>query len=193
MITDEELPQRIRETALRLIRERGFAGTSLSEIAAAAGVDTGLVLQYFPTRADVLWYGYDETYEVLVATLREHRRTGQVGDAIRAALRSVLDFGPAQNDDIAAHLEVVDRDPALFDESEDRIAAHKQAIIAFIADEIGQRPDDLTPRLVGETVVTAALVATRHWSSAGDAKVPLSEQVDAAVAPLLEGYRELLS
>lgn len=190
--TYDVIPEMIRDVALRLFAERGFANTSLVQIAEAAEVDHELLRRYFSTKAEMIWYGYDETYDILVATLREHRGIGRVGDAIRAALGGVLGYRAAENDDVAAHIEIVDRDPVLFTESEDRIAGHKQAIIAFVADEIGQGRDDLTPQLVGETVCVAAAITTRHWSSVGDARVSLCDAVDAAVAPILEGFAGVL-
>lgn len=45
-----ETERGIREAGRRLFAERGFAGTSTREIAAAAGVATGTVFNYYPTK-----------------------------------------------------------------------------------------------------------------------------------------------
>ena len=42
---------RVRNAALRLFAERGLAGTPLREVAAAAGVTTGVVQHHFATKA----------------------------------------------------------------------------------------------------------------------------------------------
>lgn len=49
---DRALRSRLRlmEAATGCFAERGYDGTSMQDIAAAAGVSVGLVCRYFPTR-----------------------------------------------------------------------------------------------------------------------------------------------
>ena len=44
----------IMEAALKLITERGFHGTSTAEISKEAGVATGTLFNYFPTKEDLI-------------------------------------------------------------------------------------------------------------------------------------------
>lgn len=44
----------IMEAALKLFTERGFHGTSTSEISKEAGVATGTLFNYFPTKVDLI-------------------------------------------------------------------------------------------------------------------------------------------
>lgn len=60
----------IREAAARLFAERGYADTTTREIAEAAGIATGTLFNYAPTKRDVVrlvWKGRAE--EVLAAGL----------------------------------------------------------------------------------------------------------------------------
>ncbi|MDD3246000.1 MAG: TetR/AcrR family transcriptional regulator [Methanosarcina sp.] len=46
----------IIETALKLFTERGFHGTSTAQISKEAGVATGTLFNYFPTKEDLVNY-----------------------------------------------------------------------------------------------------------------------------------------
>jgi AcrR family transcriptional regulator len=52
--------QRLYDTALQLIRERGFEQTTLREVASRAGVSVGLLYRYFPSKHAVVLALYDE-------------------------------------------------------------------------------------------------------------------------------------
>ena len=59
--------QQILMTALEIISERGYSETRIADIAKRAGISSGLVMYYFPTKVDLLvgvvryaedgWYG----------------------------------------------------------------------------------------------------------------------------------------
>ena len=51
---------RLYETAIRLISERGYAATTLREIAREADVSVGLLYRYFPSKQAVVIALYDE-------------------------------------------------------------------------------------------------------------------------------------
>ena len=52
--------QRLYETAIRLIGERGFEQTTLRDVAAAADVSVGLLYRYFPSKQAVVLALYDQ-------------------------------------------------------------------------------------------------------------------------------------
>jgi AcrR family transcriptional regulator len=52
--------QRLYETAIRLIGERGFEHTTLRDVADSADVSVGLLYRYFPSKHAVLLALYDE-------------------------------------------------------------------------------------------------------------------------------------
>ena len=62
----EERRRRILEATVEVIRERGFAGTRVTDIAAAAGTSSGLVLYHFGSLAaaltEALTYAEDRYY-----------------------------------------------------------------------------------------------------------------------------------
>jgi AcrR family transcriptional regulator len=69
----EERRRRILEATVEVIRERGFAGTRVADIAAAAGTSSGLVLYHFGSLAgaltEALTYAEDSYYAEVEAGL----------------------------------------------------------------------------------------------------------------------------
>jgi len=52
--------ERLYQTAIRMISERGYEATTLREIAREAGVSVGLLYRYFPSKQAVIIALYDE-------------------------------------------------------------------------------------------------------------------------------------
>lgn len=80
---------RLIAQALRLFGERGYASTSVSAIAAAAGVSQGLLYHYFPSKTDLVAAIFEES-------LRDVRESWERADAepepryrVAALLRAV--------------------------------------------------------------------------------------------------------
>jgi len=61
----------IHEAGLRLFAERGFAGTTVDDIAAAAGVSRATVFSYFPTKEEIVFGDAAMAVDRLAARLRE--------------------------------------------------------------------------------------------------------------------------
>lgn len=67
----EERRKDILDAALRLFAERGFNETSVSDIAAEAGMATGTVYLYFPSKEDVLQGLHERFREQNIARIAE--------------------------------------------------------------------------------------------------------------------------
>ena len=67
-LTEEEIDRRRHEifhSSVALILKQGFAGTSMQEIADAAGVGKSTLYDYFPTKDHVLLFVFDEELDIL--------------------------------------------------------------------------------------------------------------------------------
>lgn len=87
-----ETRQRLYETALRLVAERGYAATTLRDIAAAASVSVGLLYRYFPTKHAVLLALYDDLsadFARAAATLPDGRWRDRAIAALRTSLATL--------------------------------------------------------------------------------------------------------
>ncbi|MFN0106086.1 MAG: TetR/AcrR family transcriptional regulator [Bryobacteraceae bacterium] len=81
-----ETKEKILETALDLFRERGFAETSMREIATRAGVATGLAYYYFASKDAIVHAFYDRAYQDLTPLLDE----AQTGKKLEARLEALI-------------------------------------------------------------------------------------------------------
>jgi AcrR family transcriptional regulator len=61
----------IRDAGMRLFAERGFAGTTVDEIAEAADVSRATVFAYFPTKEEIVFGDAAAAVEALDTVLRE--------------------------------------------------------------------------------------------------------------------------
>lgn len=87
-----ETRTRLYATALRLVAERGYAATTLRDIAAEAGVSVGLLYRYFPTKHAVLLALYDDLsgeFARAASTLPEGRWRDRAIAALRASLQTL--------------------------------------------------------------------------------------------------------
>ena len=69
-LTEEEIDRRRHEifhSSVALILKQGFAGTSMQEIADAAGVGKSTLYDYFPTKDHVLLFVFEEELDVFQA------------------------------------------------------------------------------------------------------------------------------
>lgn len=67
----DETRNRILDAALRLFRERGFAETTMRDVAAAAGVATGAAYYYFRSKEELVLAFYVRTDQEAAATFEE--------------------------------------------------------------------------------------------------------------------------
>ena len=73
--------------AVELFLTRGFEETTLSEITAAAGVSKTSFFRYFPSKASIIWWRFDEYTAGFARLLEESReRPDATMDLVRAAV-----------------------------------------------------------------------------------------------------------
>jgi AcrR family transcriptional regulator len=173
----ERKKQRTRETILRvaseLFAERGFAGTTIRDIADAAEVSPRTVSAYFPVKEQLVFHDHEAVFGQLQDRLT-HRRAGETAiAALRSWIGEVLSAmqRDIDLDAMRCRRELIESDPALrtyergLQERFERIIAHA------VADDLGLPPDDLIPHMVGAATM-AALDALGREVKAADAVSP---------------------
>jgi AcrR family transcriptional regulator len=93
----DERRRRILAAAISVLRERGFSGTRVADIASTAGTSPALVLYHFSSLADVLVAALQSVEDEYYADLENDRSPDPCDQLVRMALLS-SDGGPAFGD-----------------------------------------------------------------------------------------------
>jgi len=75
----QEKRELIRETALKLFATKGYAATSINDIAQSAGISKGLMYNYFASKEDVMQTIWDDLSEMFYAAI-DSNHDGEVSD-----------------------------------------------------------------------------------------------------------------
>jgi AcrR family transcriptional regulator len=150
----------IVESAFELFAERGFDGTTIADIAEAAEIAPRTFFAYFPSKDDVVFHDFEETYATVASWLRDREPGANAIDALRAGIAS-----RAGEVDDAAHMREKLLRKRLVRENES-LAAHSgflrakfaELLAEAVARDLGDAPGDLRPRLVA-AAATAAMEA----------------------------------
>ena len=159
--------------ALRLFGERGFEGTTVEAISAAADVAPRTFFRYFPAKVDVLFADHDD----LVALLRQTLSDRPPGEPIaRAVRRATLAGVERLLDDPSIYLTrsgLADSIPAASSRSRQLDADYENVIAAAIAAERGVDPmTDLHARVEARALWSASRAARQVWLATEGAADP---------------------
>jgi AcrR family transcriptional regulator len=174
----------IQQHAVRLFRERGYAATTVEQIAEAAEVSPSTFFRYFPTKEDVvLW---DDSDARIVAAFRAQAPELSPLQALRGALRAVFGdvAGPGSEHDreILALMRSV---PELRARMLDEFARTIQVIAQALAERVGRPADDLAVRTFAGAVIGVSMAAL--LAAADDPSADYIALMDAGLALLEAG------
>jgi AcrR family transcriptional regulator len=153
----ERKKQRTREqivdAAFKLFAERGFAATTVADIAAAADIAPRTFFAYFPSKEEVVFYDFDGLFESLKAAIEGRPADVSAIDALREWVAQAL---PAEHDESP---EAELRKRMCIDEP--ALAAHQQHLLSKLEDilregvarDLGEPADGLRPRMVSAAAV----------------------------------------
>lgn len=146
----------IREHALRLFEEQGYASTTVDQIAEAAEVSPSTFFRYFPTKEDVVIT--DDYDPLLVEAVRNQPPEVPPVEAVMNGMRAVFD--KLGDEDWA----IERRRQQLFNTvPELRQRAMQQTVIALdmladvIAERRGEPPGDLVARVIAGAMIGVVL------------------------------------
>ncbi|GAA2068874.1 TetR family transcriptional regulator [Microbacterium hatanonis] len=168
----------LAEAASELFLEKGFAETSVADITTRAGVSRSSFFNYFATKSDVLWAGFDERVGRLQGVL-DRDDDADVDAAVRRALRDLLDgFDP---DTLALALAQSDT-MGLTDEIERESAVRRARIARAVAERlVAGGVDPLRAEVLGAAHGGAVLAALSRWAGAGAGRTPLGAILSRAL------------
>jgi AcrR family transcriptional regulator len=174
----------IRQHAMRLFREQGFAETTVDQIAEAADVSPSTFFRYFPTKeAVILQDDYDP--RLIGAYRAQPPELGPV-PAMRAAFRQV--FSEMSPEEIAEERErtrLILSVPELHTQMMDEYTRGIRMIAGLIAERTGRHPDELEVRVFAGALVGVGLAAMMAWTE--DPSADYFTVMDGALAQLEAG------
>src|SRR6266516_6555137 len=154
----------IQAEALRLFTGKGFAATTIEEIAAAADIAPRTFFRYFPAKEElVFWADYQPTLADFV--------TGRPGDepAIQALHHGIADglagFYDHDRERLLERIKLAFRTPALHSRLRQQQADWAAAMTALLAARLVAPPDDLEVRAIAAAIAAALFVAIEEWQA----------------------------
>jgi AcrR family transcriptional regulator len=183
----------IREHALRLFREQGYAATTIEQIAAAAEVSPATFFRYFPTKEDVV---LQDDFDIVTLDALE-QQPPDLGPI--AAFRGAAAAARAQMsaDDIARFAETTYLTlsvPEIRARAVDELVRTTDVITAAIAARLGRSADDFASRNLAGAIIGVIMAATMPLYAGADAAADdgadvdeMFDRIDAGLAHLEAG------
>jgi AcrR family transcriptional regulator len=178
----------IQSEALRLFAEKGYASTTIEEIADAAAISPRTFFRYFPTKEDVVMW---DQYDPVAFELFESRPADEpLAVSLRAVMRETL--GGLYRHDPELLLARLRLGAAVPELRARFFAAQREGVELFASLVADKRPDvdRLQLRVIGMALVGAVTLALETWEEQ-DGKGDPVVLVDQALDALAEGIAAL--
>ena len=179
----------IQTEALRLFSEKGYAQTTVEEIADAAAISPRTFFRYFPSKEDVVIW---DEYDPLVLEFLESRPAEEpLAETFRAGIRETLS-GLYRHDPerLLARVQLSATVPELRARFLDERTHGVEQLAPLLAAKRGVPNDELTLPVVGSALLAAVTVALDLWQR-DDGKPDLLALLDQATDALAKGMGEL--
>lgn len=157
--------------ALDLFNTRGFNGTTIDDIAEAAGIGRRTLFRYSASKSDLVWGDFDVELKGLEKHLNDLPVSLPLVDALTSA---VVEFNRFPDEEIPYHrarMELLLTVPALIAHSTLRYAAWRLVIAQYVARRDGVSVDSLGPQAIGWACLGASLSAYDQWLKNEDANL----------------------
>src|SRR5262245_33886403 len=174
----------IQTEAFRLFDEKGYAQTTVEEIADAAAISPRTFFRYFPSKEDVvLW---DEWDPLTPALLEARPPEEPLIETFRAVIRETLgDLYRRDRERLLLRIRLAASVPEVRARFLDEQTHGIEQLAGVFAAKRGAAVDDLTLRVAASVLLSTISVATDIWQSGGgkaDLLALVDEATDALVA-----------
>ena len=166
---------KVREAALKLIAQHGYAAVSMRQIAAEVGVQAGALYNYTADKQSLLFDIVLDHMEELSAALKKVDLSGSPWSALEAFIRFHIVFHvPRVEQVFISYMELRNLDPENFAVIEGRRRDYEQVLAGIL--KAGKESGDFTitdPRITSIALI-GMLTAIPQWYREGG-RLPLSE------------------
>lgn len=175
-----EAGEALKAAALRLVREQGYDGVSISAIATAAGVARQTLYNRWATKADlVLEAVFEETARYADRPAPDPQ--APAADQLRVFLTGVFAHLGRDGDTLRALIAAAQQDPSFGEAFRTRFVQPREEMVTEIlsrARERGELPEGRSPRLMSEFIHGAFWYRLLNGQPVDDA---LAQQITDAV------------
>lgn len=174
----------IQHEALRLFRLKGYAETTMGEVAGAAEVSPATLFRYFPSKEALVCT--DDYDPLIIEACRSQPLDLGPAQAIRRGLRSVFEAVSERDladmrDRAELGLSVPDLRAAMLDQ----LAQTIQQLTAVVAERTGRQAGDFSVNTLAGAMLGVMIAAELYWVE--HRGTDLFALVDKALAQLEEG------
>ncbi|MFK0288746.1 mycofactocin system transcriptional regulator [Streptomyces sp. NPDC090499] len=162
----------LERIGFELFATRGFDNTTVDDIAAAAGIGRRTFFRYFSSKNDLVWGDFEGHLRRLRELLAATAADTPAVDALRDAIVTFNHFDPVEVPWHRQRMQLILRVPTLQADATLRYASWRATIAEIVAARTGLPPTDMVPRLVGHTLLAAAVAAYEHWLSEPGTDLP---------------------
>lgn len=172
--------QRLLAAALELFAEQGFEDTTVTQIAARAGVSDMTFFRYFPTKQSVL---VDDPYDELIGTAvaQQPRDLPPLTRAVRGIRSAWHSLPPPESAEVRDRMRIVAVSPSLRSSMRRNSEETERVIAEALTDA-----DAIAARVAAAAAVAALNAALLEWSLGDDGD--LGPLIDLALDVLESGH-----
>ncbi|MFJ9024109.1 mycofactocin system transcriptional regulator [Streptomyces sp. NPDC102259] len=176
----------LERLGFELFARQGFDGTTVDDIADAAGIGRRTFFRYFASKNDLVWGDFEDQLARLDALLAAADPDMPMMDALCEAVVEFNRFDPAMVPWHRQRMALILRVPTLQADSAVRYASWRALVTEFAARRLDRPASGMLPRLIGSTVLAACVAGYEQWLTDEDAD--LSDLLELAVRQLAAGF-----
>lgn len=164
----------IERAALDLFEERGFDGTTIDDIAAAADIAPRTFFHYFPSKEDVVLADYRIRLDQIVGALKASTAGETPWPALRDAFLSVGADYEAEREELLRRFRIIQTTPSVAARNLLVQASWEDALTDAVSEWLGLADrDDIRPRLMAGAALAAMRASLRRWlTDGGHSRLP---------------------
>jgi AcrR family transcriptional regulator len=190
----ERNKQSARETIVRvaadLFSERGYATTTLAEIADAAGIAPSTLFNYYPSKSDIVFSLFNDAIDSAERRIVGRPEGEPATAAIIAWVKEDLPVVEAPYVDSLLRMpRIVSSDPGLCAENRLRRALLEDVFAAAYARDLGEPAEHLRPHVMATIVMRGILDVWEVWDLRQNGRTATESDL-GAVTELKAAYLE---
>jgi len=154
----------LADAALRLFTEKGYAATTLEEVADQADVSKSTFFRFFPAKEAAAIEAEAEVWSAYLDALGGRELSGGILEVLHQTLAvAVATLEPRWDERFLATRRLVAAEPALLGYLDHYRAGVKNELIVLLAQKLRLDDEDLRLFVLAELTISAFSVAGRQW------------------------------